>query len=145
MPSIAPSGPERKIVVGVDTHKHLHVAVALDDVGARVGDRTVAADSAGYLELEAWARSLGWITAIGIEGTGSYGAGLAGHLRRRGHRIVEVNRGDRRGRRSNGKSDTLDAEAAARAVLAGTATAIPKSAEGASEMLRQIKIARDTA
>lgn len=145
MPSIAPSGPQRKIVVGIDTHKHLHVAVALDELGTRVGDRTVAADSAGYIELEAWARSLGWIMAIGIEGTGSYGAGLAGHLRRQGHRVVEVNRGDRRGRQSNGKSDTLDAEAAARAVLAGTATAIPKSAEGASEMLRQIKIARDTA
>jgi transposase len=145
MPSIAPSGPERKIVVGVDTHKHLHVAVALDELGTRLGDRTVAADSAGYAELEAWARSLGRIATIGIEGSGSYGVGLAGHLRRRGHRIVEVNRGDRRGRRSNGKSDTLDAEAAARAVLAGTATAIPKSAEGASEMIRQLKIARDTA
>jgi len=145
MPSIAPSEPQRKIVVGVDTHKHLHVAVALNALGTRVGERTVAADSAGYAELEAWARSLGQIQAVGIEGTGSYGVGLASHLRRQGHRIVEVNRGDRRMRRANGKSDTLDAEAAARAVLAGTATAIPKSADGTSEMIRQIKIARDTA
>jgi transposase len=66
-------------------------------------------------------------------------------LRRRGYRIVEVDRGDRRGRRSNGKSDTIDAEAAARAVLSGSAAAIPKSADGVCEMIRQVKIARDTA
>jgi hypothetical protein len=66
-------------------------------------------------------------------------------LRRCGHRIIEVNRGDRRARRQNGKSDTLDAETAARSVLAGTATSIPKTADGLSEMIRQVKIARDTA
>ena len=145
MSSIAPTAPERKVVIGIDTHKHLHVAVALNALGARIGERTVAADSRGYEEIQDWARSLGRPWAIGIEGTGSYGAGIASYLRRAGHRIIEVNRGDRRGRRENGKSDTLDAEAAARAVLAGTATAIPKSADGASEMIRQIKIARDTA
>jgi transposase len=143
--SIAPAGTKRKIVIGVDTHKHLHVAVAVDPLGARVGERWVAADSGGYAELEEWARSLGSIEAFGIEGTGSYGAGLASHLRRAGHRIVEVNRGDRRARRANGKSDTIDAEAAARAVLSGTACATPKSAEGSAEMIRQIKIARDSA
>lgn len=145
MPGTAPSAPERKIVVGVDTHKHLHVAVALDGLGTRIGERTVAADSLGYAEIESWARSLGRLDSVGIEGTGSYGVGLASHLRRQGHRVVEINRGDRRGRRADGKSDTLDAEAAARALLAGTASAIPKSADGAAEMIRPIKIARDTA
>ena len=72
---------------------------------------------------------------FGIEGTGSYGAGLAGFLRRGGHRVVEVNRGDRRARRNNGKSDSGDAEAAARAVLSGQASAVPKSADGVVEMI----------
>ena len=82
---------------------------------------------------------------FGIEGTGSYGAGLTSYLRRCGHRVVEVNRGDRRSRRSNGKSDAIDAEAAARSVLAGTSTAVPKTADGLVEMIRQVKVARDTA
>lgn len=145
MESIALAAPERKIVVGVDTHKHLHVAVALDELGARLGELTIGADSVGYAALAAWAQQLGRPWAFGIEGTGSYGAGVASSLRRRGYKIVEVNRGDRRGRRSNGKSDTLDAEAAARAVLSGSAAAVPKSADGVCEMIRQLKIARDTA
>jgi transposase len=131
--------------VGVDTHKHLHVAVALDRLGARLGELTISADSAGYAALAGWAERLGRPDVFGIEGTGSYGVGLASFLRRRGHSIIEVNRGDRRSRRANGKSDTLDAEAAARAVLAGEARAVPKSADGVCEMIRQVKIARDTA
>lgn len=138
----------RQVVVGVDTHKYAHVAVAIDHLGARIAAHHVAANREGYAQLEAWAAALtgsGRVVAYGIEGTGSYGVGLASFLRRAGHRVIEVNRGDRRGRRSNGKSDTLDAEAAARAVLGGQAVAIPKSADGAAEMIRQIKIARDTA
>jgi transposase len=138
----------RQITIGVDTHKYAHVAVALDHLGARIAAQHVAANREGYAQLEAWAASLagnGRVVAYGIEGTGSYGVGLASFLRRTGHRVIEVNRGDRRSRRSNGKSDTLDAEAAARAVLAGQAAAIPKSADGTAEMIRQIKIARDTA
>ena len=81
---------------------------------------------------------------LDIEGTGSYGAGLARAVRRAGHRVVEVNRGDRRTRRAAGKSDTIDAEVAARSVLAGQSTAIPKTADGAVEMMRQLKITRDT-
>jgi transposase len=89
--------------------------------------------------------NFGKVDSFGIEGTGSYGTGLTSFLRRCGHRIIEVNRGDRRTRRQNGKSDTLDAETAARSVLSGTATSVPKSADGLAEMIRQIKIARDTA
>lgn len=145
MSSIALDEPVRNVIIGVDTHKHIHVAVAIDTLGTRLGDQAISVDTSGYKALDVWARSLGRVTAFGIEGTGSYGAGLTSLLRRSGHRVVEVNRGDRRTRRNNGKSDTLDAEAAARSVLAGTATATPKAADGAVEMIRQIKVARDTA
>jgi len=130
------------VVVGVDTHKHIHVAVAIDTWGVRLEDHSFSADSNGYTQLVDWAGGFGRIEAFGIEGTGSYGAGLTSVVRRRGHRVIEVIRGDRRARRANGKSDTIDAEAAARSVLNGTATAIPKTADGHSEMLRQIKVAR---
>lgn len=133
------------VIVGVDTHKYVHVAVAIDRLGTRLGACSVSADRAGYAELVTWARALGPIEAFGIEGTGSYGVGLASHVRRQALRVVEVSHCDRRKRRNLGKSDTLDAETAARSVLAGLATAVPKSADGAAEMVRQIKIARDTA
>ena len=145
MTSMTPDALNRKIVIGIDTHKYVHVAVAIDHLGTRLGDYHVPANREGYARLEAWSASLGRVRAFGIEGSGSYGAGLASFLRRSGHRIVEVNRGDRRSRRNNGKTDTLDAEAAARAVLSGQAAAVPKSADGSVEMIRQIKVARDTA
>jgi transposase len=135
----------RRIVVGVDTHKYAHVAAALDELGARLGDTVINVNRSGYADLERWAREHGDLITFGIEGTGSYGAGLASFLRRRGHRVVEVNRPDRRIRYLQGKDDPLDAESAARAVLSGVATATPKSADGTVEMIRQIKIAKDTA
>lgn len=145
MTSIASLEPSRRVVVGVDTHKHLHVAVALDLLGVRLGDTLVSADSGGYAQLRDWALSMGRVESFGIEGTGSYGAGLTSFLRRHGQRIIEVNRGDRRTRREKGKSDTIDAEMAARSVLAGKATSVPKTADGLCEMIRQVKVARDTA
>ena len=123
MPLIAPTD----IVVGVDTHKHVHAASALSGLGARLGTITVPASLQGYRELEAWACSFGAVHAFGIEGTGSYGAGLARALVGRGHAVVEVNRPNRQLRHQQGKSDPLDAESAARAVLGGQATAHPKS------------------
>ena len=135
----------RKVIVGVDTHTHVHVAVAIDTWGIRLGDQSFVADSGGYQALITWAETHGRLEAFGIEGTGSYGAGLARAVRRAGHRVVEVNRGDRRTRRAAGKSDTVDAEVAARSVLAGQLTAIPKTADGAVEMMRQLKVARDSA
>ena len=141
-----PTPPDaRTVIVGVDTHKHVHVAVAIDSWGIRLRDPAFVVDSGGYQALITWAETHGRIDAFGIEGTGSYGAGLARAVRRAGHRVVEVNRGDRRTRRAAGKSDTLDAEVAARSVLAGQSTAIPKTADGAVEMMRQLKITRDTA
>src|ERR671912_2798587 len=133
------------VIVGIDTHKHTHAAVAITGLGARVGELTIRVGSGGYRELEAWARSLGGVRAFGIEGTGSYGAGLARFLREAGHAVHEVGRPDRRLRRQQGKTDHLDAEGAARAVLGGQATALPKAGTGRVEMIRHLKVARDTA
>lgn len=134
-----------KVVVGVDTHKYLHVAVALDSLGSRRGEVTIASDAGGYRQLEEWARSLGPVHTFGVEGTNSYGRGLTSYLQSHDHRVIEVSRPDRRARRLNGKSDSLDAESAARSVLAGTSRAYAKTAEGRVEIIRAIKTTRDGA
>ena len=133
------------VVIGVDTHKYIHVAAAMDSVGGILATLTIATDSGGFAQLVDWASSFGQIIAFGIEGTGSHGGALTSYVRRQGFKVIEVSRADRRLRRLNGKSDTLDAENAARAVLAGFATAIPKTADGTVEMIRQLKVAHDTA
>jgi transposase len=97
------------------------------------------------LELERWSRSLGTVLAFGIEGTGSYGAGLSRSLLAQGYNVIEVTRPNRQLRYTQGKTDSLDAEGAARSVLSGQATALPKTQTGSSEMIRHLKIARDTA
>lgn len=135
----------RRVIIGVDTHKYVHVAFAIDDLGASLGSRSFVADTGGYLELIEWALALGGTPTFGIEGSGSYGAGLASAVRRRDVGTIEVVRTDRRDRRLRGKSDTIDAENAARAVLSGQATAIPKTADGVVEMIRQVKVAKDIA
>ena len=141
-----PDPRRRRVVVGVDTHKHVHVAVALDAIGGRLDARSFAADRSGYEQLLEWALAFGAKQlTFAIEGTGSYGAGLTAAVRRRDVGVVEVLRTDRRDRRLRGKSDTLDAENAARSGLAGNANSIPKTNDGTVEMLRQIKIAKDTA
>jgi transposase len=143
--SMAPDPRRRRVIIGVDTHKYVHVAVGLDIIGGVIDSRSFAADSGGYEQLITWALSLGLKLTFAIEGTGSYGAGLTSAVRRRGVGTVEVMRTDRRDRRLRGKSDTLDAENAARAVLSGNATAIPKTNDGTVEMIRQVKIAKDLA
>ena len=142
MNSIAPTD----IVAGVDTHKDNHVAFACDGLGRRLGDIEVQATTHGYEELLVWAQQFGRIKVFGIEGTGSYGAGLTRFLRRHDYQVIEVTRPPRAGeRRLSGKSDVIDAENAARQVLAGKATAIPKNTEGNVEAIRLLKIVRDTA
>jgi transposase len=133
------------VVVGVDTHADIHVAVVLSSLGARLGSRLVATTPAGFGELVDWARGFGPVRCFGVEGTGSYGAGLARHLVAGGHAVVEVDRPDRRTRRLQGKSDPVDAEAAARAVLAGTASGRPKDGDGRVEMIRSLRVARRSA
>ena len=131
--------------VGVDTHKDIHAAVAISATGVHLAATTVPASSKGYATLEAWAKSMGPVQAFGVEGTGSYGAGLSRFLRERGHSVIEVNRPNRQLRHQKGKSDVVDAESAARAVLAGQAVGQPKSGTGTVEMIRHLKVARDTA
>ncbi|HAM23286.1 MAG TPA: IS110 family transposase [Actinobacteria bacterium] len=145
MTSMSHEVPRRRVVIGVDTHKYIHVAVALSDIGGVIDSQRFAADSGGYEQLIDWAAGLGHKLTFAIEGTGSYGAGLTGAVRRRDIGVIEVMRTDRRDRRLRGKSDTLDAENAARTALAGNATAVPKSADGVVEMIRQIKVAKDVA
>jgi transposase len=145
MTSMQDTPRRRRVVVGVDTHKHLHVAVALDELGGRIDARSFAADRSGYEQLIDWAVGLGGEVTFGVEGTGSYGAGLASAIRRRSIGVLEVLRTDRRDRRLRGKSDTIDAENAARAVLNGQAAAVPKNADGTVEMIRLVKVAKDVA
>lgn len=133
------------VVIGVDTHKDVHVAVAINGLGARLGTTSVPVTSEGYKKLAHWAASHGAVHAFGIEGTGSYGAGLSRALAASGFRVIEVGRANRQLRRRRGKTDIVDAESAARTVLAGEADAQPKSGEGVVEMIRHLKIARDTA
>lgn len=135
------------VIVGVDTHKDQHVAVAIDGLGSRLGDSCVVqATNAGYADLLTWASSLGSVKVFAVEGCGSCGIGLARFLRRNGHTPVEVARPARKGeRRLVGKSDVIDAEHAARAALSGTGLATPKLANGQIEAIRLVKIARDTA
>ena len=134
-----------RIIIGVDTHKSEHVAVALTSQGARVASTTVPATREGYRGLEAWAVALGSVESFGIEGTGSYGAGLSRDLQARGHTVVDVMRPNRQLRHLHGKSDSLDAESAARSVLNGQARTLAKTQAGTSEMIRHIKVARDGA
>jgi transposase len=118
--------PAALVTLGVDTHADTHVAAALDQAGRLLGTRTVPTTPAGYAALLAWASTLGCVDRIGVAGTGSYGAGLARWLRVHGQAVLEVDRPDRAARRRQGKADTLDAHAAARAVQAGTATGTPR-------------------
>lgn len=131
--------------MGVDTHKDVHVAAVLDTVGVLLDSRSFPATGDGYRQLIAWARGHGLLHRAGVEGTGAYGAGLTRALYAEGVAVVEVNRPDRAARRRRGKSDAVDAEAAARAVLAGSATATPKTADGPVEALRVLKLAKDSA
>ena len=134
-----------RIIVGVDTHKDEHVAVVIDKLGSRIGQRNLPTTNTGYVSLEHWASGLGEIEAFGVEGTGSYGAGLARFLRGQGYCVIEVNRPDRSTRRRLGKSDTTDAEMAARSVLAGVAQDQPKSGVDEVEMIRMLKSTKDSA
>jgi transposase len=142
--TIAHARPTR-VTVGVDTHGDVHVAHAKDQLGRRLDTVSIPTTPTGYQDLLAWARGLGQVQAWGVEGTGSYGAGLARYLRKAGQVVLEVNRPDRAARRRRGKSDPVDAEAAARAVQAGEATIVPKAADGQVEMLRSLRVARTTA
>jgi transposase len=134
-----------EVILGVDTHLNLHVGALVSNSGKYLGTLSVTTDAAGYLKLIMWARSFGSLHRAGVEGTGTYGAGLARSLRENEVQVLEVNRPDRATRRSRGKSDPTDAENAARAVLSGIATAVPKVQSGAAEAMRSVSVARRSA
>ena len=133
------------ITGGVDTHLDTHVAAALDPLGRLVGTESFDADVVGYKALVAWLETFGQVDKVGVEGTGSYGVGLARFLRRRGVEVIEVNRPNRQARRSHGKSDPLDAVEAARAVISGRAFGSGKSKDGAVEAIRVLMVAKRSA
>ena len=135
----------RAITGGVDTHADVHVAAALDPLGGLLGVEEFPTTPAGYARLLAWLGRFGTVCLVGIEGTGSYGAGLARHLAAAGVRVVEVDRSDRQDRRRQGKSDPLDAVSAARAAQSGRARGAPKGRDGAVEAIRALMVAKRSA
>ena len=142
----SPNAPGQvEVAGGVDTHQDTHTAAAVDTAGRLLGHRQFPATAAGYRQLLAWLRSLGTLLVVGIEGTGVYGAGLAHHLAAEGVAMLEIDRPDRKTRRFAGKSDPLDAEAAARTALARRRTGIPKQRDGRVEALRNLRVARRSA
>jgi transposase len=139
--------PEARIevIVGVDTHAETHAAVAIDRQGRRLDGIEIEANPAGYRTLLEWAHQLGELSAVGVEGTGSYGVGLSRFLGAAGVTVIEVGRVNRQHRRRYGKSDPADAEAAARAVLSGEATGVPKSRDGIVESIRTLHVVKRSA
>jgi transposase len=135
----------RAITGGVDTHADTHVAAALDPIGGLLGVQEFPATATGYARLLGWLGGFGTVCLAGIEGTGSYGAGLARHVTAAGVRVVEVDRSDRQDRRRQGKSDPLDAVSAARAAQSGRARGAPKGRDGAVEAIRTLMVAKRSA
>ena len=131
-----------EVIGGVDTHSAVHCVAALDARGRLVGVAEFPASGAGYCQLLSWMRGHGTVVSVGVEGTGAYGAGLARYLHAQKIVVIEVPRPERRLRRAVGKSDPIDAEAAARAVFAGTARVAPKFADGRIEAIRALRVAR---
>lgn len=132
-----------QVVGGIDTHKDLHMAAVVDrDDGQLLAIKEFSTTRAGYRALLRWMRSFGELDAVGIEGTGSYGAGVARFLSEASVRTFEVDRPDRRDRRRRGKSDPVDAEMAARAVISGRRLSAPKNKNGRVEALRVLRLTR---
>jgi transposase len=131
----------RRITGGVDTHRDVHVVAALDENGAELGVESFPTTSAGYRAALRWLCRFGDVERIGVEGTGSYGAGLTRFLGTQGVETKEVSCPNRQRRRSHGKSDPVDAIAAAKAVLSGDAVAEPKTRDGNVEAIRALRTA----
>ena len=135
----------RPVTGGAGTHAGTHAAAALDSIGGLPGVQEFPVTPAGYARLPGWLGGFGTVALVGIEGTGSYGAGLARHITAAGIRVVEVDRSDRQDRRRQGKSDPLDAVSAARAAQSGRARGAPKGRDGAVEAIRALMVAKRSA
>jgi transposase len=140
-----PPASTRVVSVGVDTHAEFHVAAVIDPLGRHLGHEVFPATPAGYRVLLAWAETHGTVEVFGVAGTGAYGAGLTRALTAAGVPVVEVDRPDRKARRDQGKSDPIDAYAAARAAASGRASGTPKSRTGDVESVRVLRVARNGA
>ena len=138
-------GRERHIVGGVDTHKDLHVAAVVDEQDRILGTRSFPTTRAGYRQMLAWMLSFGELQRIGIESTGSYGAGLLRFMRQTKVMVLEVTTPGKQDRRRRGKNDDLDAQNAAHAALAGKRTVTPRSRDGMIEALWILMACRKTA
>lgn len=133
------------VVGGVDTHKDLHVAAIVDHHDRVLGSASFATTRQGYKAMLAWMRTYGTLRRVGIECTGTYGAGLLRYLQQAGVTTLEVTTPDKTVRRKRGKDDTIDAENAAHAAYAGIRTVTPKTRDGMIESLRVLKVCRKTA
>ena len=140
-----PKSPSPVIIGGVDTHKELHVAAVVDATDTVLATESLSTTRAGYRAMLGWMRSYGDIARVGVECTGSYGAGLMRHLDTAGFDVLEVTAGDKTDRRKRGKDDTIDAEQAAHAAFARVRTVTPRAHDGMVESLRALKIVRKTA
>ncbi|GAA1992973.1 IS110 family transposase [Amycolatopsis minnesotensis] len=130
---------------GVDTHKDTHTAAAVDERGRVLGTRAFPADTAGYAALRGWLAGFGVVGTVGVEGTGSYGAGLTRYLTGHGVPVVEVNQPDRHARRRKGKTDAQDAINAAHAVASGRCEATPKAGTGPAASIAALRTALSSA
>ncbi|WP_344987491.1 IS110 family transposase [Streptomyces violaceus] len=137
--------PAGEVVLGVDTHRDAHVASVLSVTGAVLATDEFPASAAGYRDLLKWARKSGAVRRAGVEGTGSYGASLSRYLLAQGVDVFDVNWMDRADRRRRGKSDPLDAQNAARAVLSGRASARAKTGDGPVQIARMYKLTKASA
>jgi transposase len=133
------------VIGGVDTHQLTHQAAILDHQLLPVADREFPATEAGYRQLLDWMSRFGLIARIGVESTGSYGAGLARFLTAAGVEVIEVRRPEKTTRAQQGKSDQVDAYSAARQAATGAATGRPKAKTGVIEAIRVVKVPRDEA
>ena len=134
-----------QLTLGVDTHLDVHVAALLDERGALLGVESFDTTPDGYRNLLTWAASHGEVVLAGVEGTGSYGAGLTRHLHAEGVKVLEVDRPNRQRRRRRGKSDPQDAITAARAAQSGDAQGEAKTRDGNVEAMRVLRVARSSA
>ena len=145
MPSITPEDATLKVVGGVDTHLDTYTAAVIDLVGRVLSTEQFPAAMAGYIALLAWMREFGQLSRVGVEGTGAYGIGLARRFRDERVEVIEVDRPNRKTRRFQGKSDPIDAIAAAKTALAGERTGTPKQRDGRVEALSNLRVARRSA
>lgn len=140
-----PDAARRLVVGGVDTHRDLHIAAVVDERDRVLGNGCFASTRHGYKQMLIWMRSYGELERVGIECTGTYGAGLLRYMQQASVTVLEVTKPDRTDRRKRGKDDTFDAENAAHAAYAGIRAVTPKSRDGMIEALRVLKVCRKTA